>query len=118
MIARIWRTGLDESRTDEYDRFATERSLPMFRRQPGLLGVLLTRTGDGRAVITFWADRAAADALESAPDYRDTVAAISATGFLRPPQSVELLEVDGGWLPPNYHAPGSTHLPSTSGGSK
>lgn len=100
MIARIWRTGLDESRADEYDHFAAERSLPMFRRQPGLLSVLFTRSGEGRAVITFWTDRAAVDALESAPDYRETVAAISATGFLRAPQSVELLDVDGGWLPP------------------
>jgi heme-degrading monooxygenase HmoA len=100
VIARIWRTGLDESRAAEYDRFAQQRSLPMFRRRPGLLGVLLTRSAGSRAVITFWADRAAADALDTSPDYRETVAAISAAGFLRPPQSVELLEVDGGWLPP------------------
>src|SRR5215207_4696754 len=54
MIVRIWRTGLDESRADEYERFARERSLPMFQKQPGCVGVFFTRTEQGRAVITLW----------------------------------------------------------------
>jgi heme-degrading monooxygenase HmoA len=99
MIVRVWRTGLDESRAAEYDRFAMERSLPLFRRQPGLRGVLFTHSDNGPAVITFWADRTAVDALESSAEYRETAAAISATGFLRSPQTVDVLEVDGGWIP-------------------
>jgi heme-degrading monooxygenase HmoA len=98
MIVRIWRTGLDESRAEEYDRFATERSLPMFRRQEGFSGVLFSRTADGRAVITLWRDTRAIEALDAGADYRDAVAAISSAGFLRPPQTVEVMAVDSAWL--------------------
>lgn len=101
MIARIWRTGLDESRGEEYDAFAVERSLPMFQRQPGLRAVFFVRTAEGRAAITLWRDLASAEALTTAPDYLKTVEAILAAGFLRPPQSVELLPVDHGWLAPD-----------------
>jgi hypothetical protein len=101
MIARIWRTGLDESRAEEYDAFAVDRSLPMFRRQPGCRAVFFVRTMDGRAAVTFWQDLATAEALTSSKDYLDTVEAILAAGFLRPPQSVELLAVDQLWLAPD-----------------
>lgn len=98
MIARIWRTGLDEMRANEYDRFAAERSFAMFQRQPGFCGVLFARMDNGRAVITLWRDEDAVSALDGSADYRDTVAAIQATGFLRPPQSIEILVVEGPWI--------------------
>ena len=101
MIARIWRTGLDESRAAEYDAFAAERSLPMFRRHPGFRAVFFVRTANGRATITVWRDLAAAEALAESADYLQTVEAILATGFLMPPQSVELLPVDYAWLAPD-----------------
>lgn len=101
MIARIWRTGLDEGRAEEYDAFAADRSLPMFRRQPGCRAVFFVRTKDGRAAVTFWQDLAAAEALMSSKDYLETVEAILGAGFLRPPQSVELLPVDQLWLAPD-----------------
>jgi hypothetical protein len=101
MIARIWRTGLDESRADEYDAFSVEKSLPMFQRQPGLRAVFFVRTNDGRAAITLWQDLASAEALATSQDYLDTVDAILAAGFLRPPQAVELLPVDQAWLAPD-----------------
>ena len=98
MIVRIWRTGLDESRADEYERFARERSLPMFQKQPGCVGVFFTRTEQGRAVITLWENETAVHQLESDPSYRATVEAITATRFLRRPQVVETLEAGEGWL--------------------
>ena len=55
----------------------------------------------GRAAITFWQDLAAAEALMVSKDYLETVEAILAAGFLRPPQSVELLPVDHAWLAPD-----------------
>jgi len=102
MIARIWRTELDESRAAEYEVFAAERSLPMFRRQPGFRAVFFVRTATGRATITLWRDLQAAEALAASADYLETVAAIQAAGFLRPPQSVELLPVDHAWLAPDF----------------
>jgi len=53
VIVRIWRTGLDEMRADEYERFAREHSLPMFRRRAGFRGVLFARAEHGRVVITL-----------------------------------------------------------------
>ncbi|WP_020392316.1 hypothetical protein [Kribbella catacumbae] len=96
-VARIWRTGLDESRAAEYEAFAAERSLPMFKRQDGCRGVLFARTESGRAVITFWRDLEAVEALAEASEYLETVAAINAAGFLEAPQSVEVLPVDDAW---------------------
>jgi hypothetical protein len=97
LVVRIWRTGLDESRAPEYEDFALNISLPMFRRHNGFLGVLFAGTGAERAVITLWSDRAAAAALNASGDYHAIVRAIEATGFLRPPQQVELLDVHGSW---------------------
>ncbi|MGH3587832.1 MAG: hypothetical protein ACRDQ0_16070, partial [Pseudonocardia sp.] len=59
---------------------------------------LLARSGDGRVVITLWRDEDAVQALDSSPDYRATVAAIGATGFLRDPQTVEVLPVEHAWM--------------------
>jgi len=98
VIVRIWSTGIDELRAAEYERFALERSLPMFRRRPGCLGALLVRGREGRAVITLWEDAAAVARLEHDPEYEATVEAILAAGFLRPPQLIEIMEVGGGWL--------------------
>lgn len=104
MFARIWRTGLDETRASEYERFAAEQSLTMFRKRSGFRGALFLRTSDGRAVITLWQDQDAIEQLDESVEYRNTVAAIEATGFLRPPQSVEVLPLDGvgaNMLPPS-----------------
>lgn len=101
MIVRIWRTGIDPSRADEYERFADERSLPMFRAQQGFRGVLFTNAAaGGRAVISFWDDASAIDALDRSESYRKTATALGATGILSGEQSVELLEVHGGDPPP------------------
>jgi hypothetical protein len=103
LVVRIWRTGLDESREPEYDDFAVGISLPMFRRRAGFLGVLFAGTGAERAVITLWSGRAAVAALEESADYRAVVRSIEATGFLRPPQRVELLPIRSSWTEPLGH---------------
>lgn len=101
-VMRIWSTGFDESRSPEYQEFAISTSLPMFRRHKGFLGVLFVRAASKRTVITVWSDQAAVAALEAA-DYKETVRAIEATGFLRPPQRVERLAVHGSWTEPLGH---------------
>lgn len=93
MILRTWSTGIDESRADEYESFAARRSRPMFEAQDGFAGLLLARADDRRLVLTMWRDRAAAEALARSVSYLETVAAIEAAGFLRPPQTVELFDV-------------------------
>ena len=98
MIARVWHTQLQPDRLDDYEAFARERSLPMFRAQDGLLGVLLLGEGVERRVLTLWRDEAAIAALEASAAYRATVAALLETGILVPDtQSAELYPVTAGW---------------------
>jgi heme-degrading monooxygenase HmoA len=100
VIVRIWRTGIDPARAEDYERFAGERSLPMFRRQAGFRGVLFA-SGDEteRVVLSFWENEGAVEELGRSPTYRETVEALLATGILAGEQTVEVLDVDGG-VPP------------------
>ncbi len=97
MLARIWRTGVKPGRYEEYERFARERSLPMFREQRGFIGVLFLREeADRAAVLTIWEDEQAVEELETSSSYRQTAEAILGNGFLSRGQSVEVLKVHGG----------------------
>ena len=97
MVARIWRTGVKPERFEEYERFARERSLPMFRAQRGFIGVLFMREkADRAAVLTLWEDEKEVEDLEVSPLYRQTVEAILGTDLLAREQSVELFKVHGG----------------------
>jgi heme-degrading monooxygenase HmoA len=93
LLMRIWRTQIDDSRAQEYEHFACNVSLPMFRRHDGFLGVLFAGTGAERVVVTLWTSPAAAASLDASADYQATVRAIEETGFLRPPQWIEVLHV-------------------------
>jgi len=99
MIMRIWRTQVDTTRAAEYESFAAEQSLPMFRAHRGFSGLLFGRRGADCLVITLWEDEAAADALEDSPRYLDTVARISATGFLIGQSQTERFPLHGKDLP-------------------
>lgn len=97
MIARIWRTGVNPERFEDYHRFAHQRSLPMFRDQSGLVGVLFLRErADRAAVLTLWEDEAAVDEMEDSELYQQTVDDILSGGFLTGDQSVEVFDVHGG----------------------
>jgi heme-degrading monooxygenase HmoA len=95
MVARIWRTQIDETRADDYRRFADQKSLPMFREQPGFAGVLFAANLTERAVITLWHDIASAQRLDQSETYKSTVAEIEATGFLRGASTIEVFELEG-----------------------
>ncbi|MFI9508239.1 antibiotic biosynthesis monooxygenase family protein [Nocardia sp. NPDC052566] len=83
MIVRLWRATIDPGRAEEYERFANERSLPMFRSHSGFQGCAFLRDGADRTVITLWASAEDAAALEISDRYRETVAAIMAAGFIQ-----------------------------------
>jgi heme-degrading monooxygenase HmoA len=93
MIARLWKTRIGPGWTEAYEAFARERSLPMFREQPGFAGCVMGRDGDSAWVLTLWRDHAAIEALGRSPSYRATVEAILAAGLLTGEQSTELSEV-------------------------
>ena len=92
LIGRNWHTEIDPDRISEYERFAHDVSLPMFRAQPGLVGVVMLRDGARCQVITLWTSHEAIAALEKSPLYRTTVARIVDAGFLRGEQHVELFD--------------------------
>jgi heme-degrading monooxygenase HmoA len=98
MIIRTWLTPIDERRAAEYEQFAQQRSLPMFRSQPGFAGVLFAAQPGNRIVITFWDDSRAVEALDTSDSYQATVAAIEATGFLQGQSRVEVFEVQAAML--------------------
>lgn len=102
MVLRIWRTGIDESRADEYREFARHYSLPMFSSHPGFLGVLFAAAPGQRAVVTMWESRAAAAGLEESSSYRHTVAAIEAAGFLDGESSVEALGLQDAFMSDHF----------------
>jgi heme-degrading monooxygenase HmoA len=83
MILRLWKASIDPARAGEYERFARERSLPMFRSHRGFRGCAFLRDGSDCTVVTLWAGPEDVAALEASPRYRDTVAAIMAAGFVR-----------------------------------
>ena len=109
MIVRIWRTQIDESRAEEYRTFARSKSLPMFRAQQGFAGVLFAMSNSDRAVITLWQDTASVQALDHSATYEATVAEIEATGFLRGESTVEILELEGGFVDAEAFDTAPTH---------
>src|SRR5262245_51362837 len=82
-LARIWTTTIDPERALDYERFAREVSLPMFKEQTGFVGVLMLREHEKCQVITIWQSPEAVEALGSSPTYRETVEQIVAEGFIR-----------------------------------
>jgi heme-degrading monooxygenase HmoA len=93
VIARIWRAEIDPARADEYERFAQEHSLPMFRSHRGFCGAILTRDGPDCTVVTLWERPDDAAALEASDRYRETVSAIMATGFVRRAEEARVIPV-------------------------
>jgi heme-degrading monooxygenase HmoA len=93
LVARIWTTKIDAERASDYERFAHEISLPMFRAQTGFAGALMLRNHDECQVITIWQSLEAAEALGSSPSYCQTVERIMAKGFIRGEQRIETLPV-------------------------
>jgi len=83
VIVRIWRAEIDPARAEEYERFANERSLPMFRSHRGFRGAAMMREGADCTVVTLWDRPEDAAALESSDRYRETVEAIMNSGFVR-----------------------------------
>jgi heme-degrading monooxygenase HmoA len=98
MIVRIWRTGLDLSREDEYRAFEETQSLPMFRQQAGFRGVLFLRQDGSAAALTYWESPEAVARLGESDTYRATVDRLEQTRLLRGSQTVEVFQVTAGHL--------------------
>jgi heme-degrading monooxygenase HmoA len=93
VILRIWKASIDPARAEEYERFARERSLPMFRSHRGFRGCAFLRDGADCTVVTLWATQEDVAALEASSVYRETVAAIMAAGFVRTAEEARAVTV-------------------------
>jgi len=98
MIVRLWRTRVEKSRIAEYEENERNRSSPMFREQPGCLGVLFLRLGDECFALTFWNDWDAVNRLKVSKTYLETSAFYSDSGMLIGEPSLQVFEVKGGFL--------------------
>ena len=98
MIVRLWRTLVERSRRNDYEHNERNRSTPMFLEQPGCLGVLFLRSGDHCFALTFWQDWDAVNRLKASPSYLQTVAFYGSSGMLVGEPSLEVFEVQGGFL--------------------
>jgi hypothetical protein len=98
MIARIWSTGIHAERLADYRLFAQSVSLPMFKKQPGILGVQILTQPDYSLVITLWQGVEDIRRMERDPVYLDTVAAIQNQGFLTGEQKVDVFDFGDGFL--------------------
>ena len=98
MIVRLWKTRVDKARMGEYEENEGNRSTPMFRKQPGCLGVLFLRSGDDCFALTFWKDMEAVERLKTSKSYQAASSFYSDSGMLIGEPSLQVFEVKGGFL--------------------
>lgn len=98
MIVRLWKTRVDKARMEEYEENERERSSPMFRKQPGCLGVLFLRSGDDCFALTFWKDMGAVERLKTSHSYQKASSFYSDSGMLISEPSLQVFEVKEGYL--------------------
>lgn len=92
MIIRIWTTGPIPSKKNQYLEFAKIYSIPMFKKQKGILGLNILVKDDKSLVLTYWKDKKQIDAIENDLLYHQTVDKIRNAGFLAEPQQVEIFD--------------------------
>lgn len=98
MIVRLWTSRVDEARIAEYEQNERNRSTPMFRQQPGCLGVLFLRSCGNCFALSFWKDLESVEELKTSQSYLDASAFYSNSGMLLGEPSLEVFEVKGGFL--------------------
>lgn len=97
MLLRTWTTTVKAGREEEYEAFARDVSLPMFRAAPGCCAALMTRDETGCRVLTVWQDAESIAMLEAFDGYRDTVARILQTDFLGSTQTTDTTLLHLAW---------------------
>ena len=100
MIVRLWATRVDKTRIAEYEENEKKRSAPMFRKQPGCLGVLFLRSGENCYALTFWKNAESVELLKTSQSYLEASAFYSNSGMLLGEPSLEVFDVTGGFLNP------------------
>lgn len=98
MIVRVWNTGYDPARLDDFIAFARERLEPFFRAQDGCLGCFFTHDAVEWRTITFWRDQKAVDTVKDSDIYRTILLDLVNSGLLLGGQQTRIMTVAGGGL--------------------
>ncbi len=98
MIVRVWTSGYDPDRLDEFIAFARDRLEPFFRHQKGCLGCMFNYDDRDWRTISYWRGVEAIEAVKTDPNYRAMLDDLVASGLLRGDQSVKIMNVAGGGI--------------------
>ncbi len=98
MIVRLWTTRVEKDRIAEYEENERSRSLPMFRKQPGCLGVMFLRSSENCFALSFWEDLESVEALKTSTSYIEASAFYANSGMLVGEPSLQVFEAAGGFL--------------------
>ncbi|WP_341896105.1 antibiotic biosynthesis monooxygenase [Ferrovibrio terrae] len=98
MIVRVWISGYDATRLDDFIDFARDRLEPFFRDQDGCLGCMFNYDAEQWRTVSYWRDMAAIDAVKTSPVYHEILEDLVASGMLAGSQSVRTMNVAGGRL--------------------
>jgi heme-degrading monooxygenase HmoA len=102
MIVRLWKTKVKTTALPEYEENERTRSTPMFKEQPGCLGVLFLRFEDECVALTFWSDWDAVNRLKTSKSYLEASAFYSESGMLTGEPSLQVFtsRVSSGFVLP------------------
>jgi hypothetical protein len=90
MIVRVWEAVVIAGKENAFAQFAREKSLPMFEKQQGLLGVFITLDGNLSKVFTIWSHSRFIKVMESSALYLQTVDEIMKLSLLEKEQKIYL----------------------------
>jgi hypothetical protein len=96
MIVRLWTSGYDPARLDEFIAFARERLEPFFRQQDGCLGCMFNYDAEQWRTVSYWRDETASAAVKTSGAYHHILDDLVASGLLTGSQSVKVMNVAGG----------------------
>ena len=100
MIVRLWKTQVKRERLATYEQNERDCSLPMFKEQPGCLGVLFLRSDEMCFALSFWKDADAVDRLKTSKSYLEACAYYEQSGMLIGDPSLQVFEVKDGFFSP------------------
>jgi heme-degrading monooxygenase HmoA len=97
MIVRLWTVKVDPARIEQYELWERTRSLPMFAKLTGCLGVMFLRLDDSCCALSFWRDMNAVNALKQSELYVRTSQAYESSGMLVGAPILQVFEAIGGF---------------------
>jgi heme-degrading monooxygenase HmoA len=97
MIVRLWKVKVDPDRIEQYALWEITRSLPMFKKLRGCLGVFFLRSKEHCLALSMWQDMAAVHALKDCELYINTSRDYEQSGMLIGEPELQVFEAIAGF---------------------